>query len=160
MTTTTHTALDVTFRPESLARVWDEALALAPAHWDQAGHPECAFRLDRSLYERMEEAGALRLFTVREDATARLLGYASFFVGPHPHSAVLQASQDALYLMPEARQGWTALSFLRFLDAQLAAAGVDLILQHAGPTTALAVLLRRRKYHLHAELYAKRVEHG
>lgn len=160
MPTATYTAPTVTFRSESLARIWDDALAFGEAHWHEAGHPEFAVQLDRSLYQQMEAAGALRLFSVRADATARLVGYASFFLGPHPHSAVLHASQDALYLAPEVRQGCTALRFLRFIDAQLEAAGVALILQHAVPATALAVLLRRRKYHLKAELYAKRVGHG
>jgi len=138
---------------------WDEALALGSAHWDEAGLPGFGFKLNRGLYERIEENDALRLFGAR-NTKGRLLGYGSFFLSSHPHTEVLVASQDALYLKFGARQGWTALSFLMFIDDQLEADGVGLILQHAVPSTALAKLLKRRKYHLHAELYAKGVDHG
>jgi hypothetical protein len=149
----------VTFRPESLATGWDEAMQLAAANWAESGHPEWEFQPNRAVYERLEEIGAFKAFSAR-DEEGRMVGYAAFILGPHLHTRLMQASQDVVYLTPAARQGWTALQFIRWVDEQLAACGVEVIFQEAAPRSAMAVVLRRRRYRLSSERYAKRVGHG
>ena len=149
----------VIFRAEPLAAVWDEASPLFAQHWQESGYPELGFRLDRDWYERLETIGVLKGFVAREAETDRLLGYASFIVGPQAHSPVIQAAQDTFYLRPEARRGWLALRFLTWIEGQLAASCVDVIFQHAREHSPLHVLLRRRAYRPVQTLFMKRLIH-
>lgn len=156
----TRTQPAVTFQPETLASGWDDAMRMAAANWAESGHPDWGpFAPDRTLYEQLEFAGVFLAFSVR-DAEGAMVGYAAFIIGPHLHSGRIQASQDVVYLTPTARRGWDALRFLRWIDGQLAACGVEVIFQEAAPRSAMAALLRRRGYGLCAERYVRRLDHG
>lgn len=150
----------IQFARESLTDdLWAEAMPLLEAHWREVAHfQDIPLNVDRAVYDASDAAGAVRVFTARETSTVidrvpfrsiadsangkppehsrtlrrpgDLVGYALFFVRPHPHYAgSLQAAQDVIYLDPSCRGG-NGIRFMRFCEEQLAAEGVQVVSQH------------------------------
>jgi GNAT superfamily N-acetyltransferase len=98
------TATRTTFQRESLSDGLKADLApLMAAHWAEvAPYRDIALDVDWPLYDAIERAGALRVYTARREGV--ILGYASFIVRPHLHYRQhVYATCDALYLLPEER---------------------------------------------------------
>jgi hypothetical protein len=157
---TTAVKADLTFQRETLSQMWDEALPLLQAHYQEIAHyQDIPFEPDLESYHVREVAGALRIFTVRTDWQYDLVGYAVFFVGlnSHYHSS-LQALQDVLYVDP-AHRGTTGLRLIRYCDEQLQAEGVQVTYQHqklAHP--ALGIVLKRLGYEPVEQTWATRLD--
>jgi len=75
----------ISFRREILGQVRPEVRMLLQKHWEEVAlnKDRITLDIDEAFYDAMENAGALRIYTVRE--AGHLLGYAVFFVKPHPH---------------------------------------------------------------------------
>lgn len=94
---------------------------------------------------------ALQIFTAR-DAGA-LVGYAVFFVQPHPHYRdLLTAHNDLLFVHPQHR-GTTGLRLIRYCERQLAP-HAHKVLWHVKPGTPLAALLPKLGYGLEEHIFA------
>lgn len=138
----------IQFARESLTDdLWAEALPLLEAHWKEVAHyQDIPLAVDRAVYDASDAAGAVRVFTARDITREthdiidgrhvygfgvnRLVGYALFFVRPHPHYAgSLQAAQDVIYLDPTCRGG-NGLRFMQFCETMLAKEGVQVVSQH------------------------------
>lgn len=136
----------LTFQAEPLARVKEEAPALARAHWAEVEapmHNGPGYRLNLPQYESLEQLGMLVLVTARQEE-ARLCGYAAFTTLPCPHrQGVVLAALDGLYLTPEARHGLAALRLLRQAEKILAERGVGLV-QYSSPESRPCDALYRR----------------
>lgn len=136
----------LTIQAEPLARVKEEAPALARAHWDEVeacmhGGPE--YSLNLAQYESLEQLGMLVLVAARRE-DGRLCGYAAFTTLPCPHRrGVVLAALDGLYLAPEARRGLAALGLLREAEKILARRGVGLV-QYSSPDSRPCDALYRR----------------
>lgn len=125
---------------ERIHEVWTEAWPLLQAHYAEIAHfRDIPLNPDFAAYEMAEEAGMLRVYTLRsaEGLPARRLhGYQAFFVRRNLHyCSSLQASQDVLYLDEKVRGGITATRFMRFCEAQLSAEGVQVVMQHVKVAT-------------------------
>mgnify|MGYP001565127702 CR=1 FL=1 len=149
----------ITFTQEPLVSVWDEAMALAPAHWMESAlllnHPQ---QMNRALYDALEANGSLRCFAARDDG--RLIGYASYLLSPSLHAAGIQASQDTVYLDPSVRGRKIGSEFLQWIEADLMAAGVTAIYQHAADQSPMAGYLRHHGYRETHRLFVKEMVNG
>ena len=110
---------------ETLSQVWDELVELARRHHEEQA-VRWPFKPKRQVYEALEHAGALWLFTMR--AEDRMLGYQAFLMMEHPHLDLRMAYQDTIYVLPVAR-GFSAGKFLIWVDSQLWAAGAQKIVR-------------------------------
>jgi len=106
---------------------------------------------DFNLYLKIEEAGGLRVYTVRQGDT--LKGYAVFFyaIDIH-HKTVLRATQDLLYLDPSVR-ALNAMKFIKWCDAQLKEEGVQRVYHYVTVAKDFSKLLQRMGYKKNSELW-------
>jgi GNAT superfamily N-acetyltransferase len=149
-----------THQTERVSELWDEMYPLLEAHWEEIAHyKDIPLEPDVTAYAALEEAGALRCYTVRD--ADKLIGYAVFFVrrGMH-YSGSLQAIQDVLFLLPEYRRGGTGPRLIRYSERQLAAEGVQAVYHHCKITNRVGGLLVRLGYELIDEVYGKRLDKG
>lgn len=109
----------LTFGAEPIGVILDEVVELGRMHAAEVDQELFAdFNLDREGYCRLEEAGGLRSFTVRDGP--RLVGYATYFVHPNfKRKGELQATQDTLFLHPDYRRGRTGQKFIQHIQYHL-----------------------------------------
>ena len=111
---------------------------------------------DLSAYYKAEEAGVLRIYTVREDA--KLVGYSIFSVFMHNHfRGTKVAKEEVIFLAPEHRKGRVGLKFIDYCDEALTAEGVNIIMRTSTEIRDWSPVLLRRGYVLAEKTYAKRV---
>lgn len=136
----------------------EECIGLLRAHYAEVAHfKDIPLEPDLGAYAKLEQAGELRRYTVRDGA--RLVGYALFFVRRNHHYAgSLQAWQDVMYLDPDYRRWRTGIGLIRFAEARLKAEGVQVVYHHAKRTNRVGELLGRLGYELVDEIYAKRLD--
>jgi GNAT superfamily N-acetyltransferase len=153
-------AQGVSIEREAFTReLYQELAPLLELHWREIAHFEdIALDVDVARYHAMEQAGILRAFVARMDG--KPVGYACFVVAPHAHyKGSLQALQDVLYVDPACRCSAIGLRLIRHCDAELAAEGVQVVLQHAKVKhQALHVILPREGYEAVDMVYVKRLD--
>jgi hypothetical protein len=137
------------FQRETLFDVIEEVQPLLDAHYLELAKNQERIKLnpDWARYTAMEAAGSLLLFTARKDG--KLIGYAAFFAGPHPHyTDLMLVSNDLLFLDAEHRVGRTGVRLIKYCEEQIAAtySGQTCITWHAKERTALAGMLPRMGY--------------
>lgn len=120
-----------TFQRESAKAVLSEITPLLEKHWDEIAHfRDIPLNPDYETYFKMDDAGLLRVFTARDEATKELIGYAIFFIKHNLHyKDSLQALQDVLFVDPT-RRGSFSPRFVLWCDRQLKAEGVQVVFQH------------------------------
>lgn len=152
-------AIKPEFGQETIGQVLDEIKPLLEKHYAEIAHyQDIPLNPAYLRYLDAENLGILRIFTVRY--AEQLVGYAIYFVQPSLHYRdSVQASQDILFLDPEYRQGRLGYKLIRYADQQLAAEGVQVVLQHVkAEHPALRVLVERMGYRLVDHIYAKRLD--
>lgn len=144
---------------ESMERVRYEIEDLIEAHWREIAHwHDIPLMPDWGAYERMAEAGLLRIYTVRT-STSRLVGYAVFFVKHNPHySTSLQASQDILFLMPAHRGAAVGAGLVQYAEADLRSIGVQVVYHHIKHAFDFGPMLDRLGYERVEHVMAKRLD--
>jgi GNAT superfamily N-acetyltransferase len=145
------------FKRERFDDVFEESLPLLEKHWKEIAHfQDIALEPDRAGYSKVEEAGALRVYTARDEAGV-LVGYCVYFVRHNLHyKSSLQASQDVLYIDPT-RRGF-GREFLKWCDEQLKSEGVQATYQHVKAAHNFGPMLERQGYQLVDLIYAKRLD--
>lgn len=143
---------------ETFAGIRDEVMPLLQAHYLEVAHyKDIPLDVDVAAYDAVEAAGAFRVYTARTGAGA-LVGYAAFFVRANGHyRGSLQAVQDVLFVLPEARGLGGEL--IRYAEEQLTREGVQVVYQHikvATPRTA--ALMERLGYEAVDTIFAKRLD--
>jgi len=151
-----------TYQRESSA-IRDEVAPMLAAH-----HAETAVFADEmplapnfAAYEKLEQLGALRVYTARRDGS--LIGYSVCLVSTSLHRPVVEANESLLYVVPEHRGKTVGVRLMRFVEAQLAAEGVQLLARRskAGrPELDLGSMLTRMGYTPVETIYARRLGHG
>ena len=116
----------VKFAREKITDAWAEALPLMAAHREEVGVLDAnVFDPKLETYQKLDAAGVLWCFTARVDG--RLVGYSLLTVSPHLHYPLtVWANQDALFMLPKYR-GMKAIWFVNWIDAELAADGIDFV---------------------------------
>lgn len=148
----------ITFVREKASDVFDEALPLLRAHWEEIAHyKDIPLDPDREQYRLFDEAGMLRTYTARTDKW-ELVGYAVFFVRPNAHyKSSLQAVQDIIFISKDHRGG-TGAKFILWCDEQLRAEGVQVVYHHVKAAHNFGPLLERFGYKLVDLIYARRFD--
>lgn len=139
------------------AELVEEMLPLWKAHNDEVpGIKDIPLEPNLSVYEDMDRAGILRIFTVRDNVS--LHGYQVMMVSAHPHSKnSIQAVQDILYICPAARKGMTGYRFIKWCCDQLRNEGVQVVYQYIDARNDFGHLLERIGYRLQDLSYARRL---
>jgi GNAT superfamily N-acetyltransferase len=143
---------------EKLDDVRGDIEPLLELHWREIAHwDDIPLAPDWDLYQRMEDMGALRIYTVRT-GTSRLIGYAVFFVRDNPHySTSFQAVQDILFLSPAHRGAAVGAGLVQYAEADLRTLGVQVIYHHIKHKLDFGPLLDRLGYDRVEHVMAKRL---
>lgn len=115
---------DCVFALEYIEDIKDEIKPLHLAHWKETEkhRHDLPFRPDYETFIRYERAGRYVLFTLRIDG--RLLGNCAMYLDLSAHTQTLIATEDTLYLLPEARKGRRAMRFVCYIEECLKQLGV------------------------------------
>jgi len=137
----------IKYQQEFLSHIKSEILPLIHLDWIEIEHRKDIreFDLDWDAYEALEQAGILKVFTVRSDE--ELVGYYSYVVSPSLHSrGLLQATVDAIYLHPMHRKGLTGYKLIKFAEKCLKEDGVKIILLGTTEVNPIDPLLLKLGY--------------
>lgn len=131
-----------------------EARPMADAHARAVmGRSE---RLADAVLLGLAAHGAYRVWTAR-DAAGALVGYCGLFVVVDHHTGERAASEDAVYLAPEARRGLAGLRFIAEVDRLLVDIGVVIVYRTSPSGRDSGPLLRRLGYAPVETKYARRL---
>lgn len=122
-------------------------MPLIERHWHEIAHyKDIPLDIDVEGYVRAEDAGFVRLYTMRHEG--KLIGYALYLVGPNLHyKSSRQAKQDVLFVTPEHRGGFLGSRLVAFADECLQRDGVQVVAQHVKlEHPALGAVLQRNHY--------------
>ena len=131
------------FQRETVLTVCEEIKPLLLKHWEEISHyKDIPLDPDWDGYSRIEESGALRVYTARDEEN-KLIGYAVFFLKHNLHyRSSLQAVQDIIFIDPEKR-GF-GVKFILWTEQQLKAEGVQVCFHHIKTKTPHTIDLFRR----------------
>lgn len=111
------------FAVERMELIEDEMKPLHRSHWDEteAHRHNLPFNPDYATFIHYEQAGRYVLFTLRKDG--KLVGNCAMYLDKSTHTQTLMATEDTLYLLPEARTGTVAKRFVGYIEAALKTLG-------------------------------------
>ncbi len=143
----------ITHQAESFSECLDELRALFRLHWNElVEFDDFPFDPDEQFYCL---SPAVRLFTARLEGD--VIGYAIFFVSNNKHSkSILNAAQDALYLLPEYRGTGHGRRFVEFCTEQLMNEGCQVVWVTTKPRNSFAPMLEGIGFSVVETVYAKR----
>lgn len=143
---------------ERVHDLWDESAELLQAGFQEHDpDPGMPLEVDRALYEVLEDAGTLRVYTARQDG--RLVGYAVFTVAPSMRRRYLKVATQDLVHVETAIRGRLTAALLRHAERALKTDGVQMI-YHSAPVNGfrfgrlLEILGYRQIATVHAKLLA------
>jgi GNAT superfamily N-acetyltransferase len=115
---------DMVFARERMEDIVGEMKLLHQAHWNEteAHRHGLALNPDYDIFIRYERAGRYVLFTLRNDG--RLQGNCALYLDKSTHTQTLIATEDTLYLLPEARRRRAARQFIEYCENALKSLGV------------------------------------
>ena len=107
------------FAVERMENIQKEMEPLHLAHWNETEEHrhDLPFSPDYAAFIHYEQAGRYILFTIRRHE--RLVGNCAMYIDRSTHTQTLIASEDTLYLLPEARRGTVAKQFVAYCEAAL-----------------------------------------
>lgn len=149
--------MDLVIQRETMATTRDEIAKLMIDH-DRVLQNDITQKwpldVDWDLYQKMENADKLRIFTVR-DVTS-LVGYAVFILGRSQQRKSLRAAhEEVLYIAPDFRGGGAAIDLMEFAECELKKEA-DIVIYHApAANPAFGIVLRRRGFKRYAEYFAR-----
>lgn len=110
---------EFTFAIELIDDIAEEIKPLHLAHWNEteAHRHGLPFNPDYETFFRYERAGRYVLFTLRKGEELR--GNCAMYLDKSAHTQTLIATEDTLYLLPEARRGRTAIKFVAYVENAL-----------------------------------------
>jgi hypothetical protein len=115
----------LTFQVERFSEILDELHALHEQHFKETEVHRLGFGLDPNYdyMADMERRGNMIQFTARNE-DGKLVGNIRMYVNESLHTRTLYANEDTLYIVPECRQGFTAVRFMQYVEDCLRAIGV------------------------------------
>lgn len=148
--------MTVQIQRERVHGLWEESAALmaeGAAQFDP--YPDLPFDIDRALYEAIEDAGRLRVYTARIEG--RLVGYAAFVVGAAPRRKYLLEAQQNVVHADKATAARVTANLVRFAEHALGAEGVKVVYHSSPMGCRFARLLEILGYSPIAQVHAKRL---
>lgn len=160
----------ITYQVEKWDDCYEEAIPMLEAHYLEIATDKSIKPLDPDLdrYQAMEEAGVLRIFTVRLAAVdaetddtillgrGRLIGYFVSIImkGLHYQQTTL-AINDIMYIDPAYRGGTVGYRMMKGAAADLKNLGADILTIHMKTDYPFRSLLEKLDYHLTEENWEK-----
>ena len=160
----------ITYQVEKWDDCYEEAIPMLEAHYLEIATDKSIKPLDPDLdrYQAMEEAGVLRIFTVRLAAVdaetddtillgrGRLIGYFVSIImkGLHYQQTPL-AINDIMYIDPAYRGGTVGYRMMKGAAADLKNLGADILTIHMKTDYPFRSLLEKLDYHLTEENWEK-----
>lgn len=113
------------YNQESFINVYKDATGLISKHHDEVTiFDGVNLDLDISKYQRLDDLGLLKVFTVRSEGI--LVGYSSFFLSSHTHHKnTVHAHMDTIYIHPKFRG--IGADFANYCDDQLVYCDVNFV---------------------------------
>lgn len=150
---------EVSFQRETTAVIESGLVPLLVENQKEidGAHPELAdfeFNPRMKDYVLAEDMGHLYIYTARRDGV--LLGYMILHVFSSPRYRHKVAHQDMFFIQKKHR-GF-GLRFLRWVDEQLRAEGVEVVYQASKVAMDIGALYRRVGYTAHEVVYIKRLD--
>jgi len=135
-----------------------ETDVLWEAHWlETEGYRESqGYCPDRPQYIFSERHDGFLYFTARHDG--RLVGHLGYLIHKSRHTSKLNAVEDFFYFSPDARQGFTAINFMRYAVRVLKACGCKQIGMSSKLTNDIEPLLKRAGFEYVAKFFVLNVE--
>lgn len=146
----------MTFQEEKLKNCLDEAKPLLYAHYKEIAHyQDIEFNPDYEMYLKMDEAGIIKSYSVRENGV--MIGYAVFFIKRNLHyKKSIQAQQDIVFIKSDKRG--CGLFFIKWCDEQLKREGIQVVYHHIKAAHNFGKALERIGYELQDLIYSKRLD--
>lgn len=150
--------VQIGFNTELTSNVFDEAIPLMMAHLKEIYNLDQlnVSPKDLEIYSYMEQNNAYKLFTART-VYGELVGYAGFFLRPHPHTSIMHANQDLICLREDFRGTGQGAEFIKFCEDQLRSHGATEIYQAVTPKADFSRLLLRTGYQVKETIYSKKL---
>ena len=148
----------ITYHVEHFAAVEPEIRRLVDRHWQEVrDFDDVPLAVKWERFRIMAADDAVLVVTARDGK--KLVGYIVHLVVESMHYDLLVAHDDAHYLHPDHRKGWTGIRLIRACEAALKARGVDLIYYHQKIRSDLnkGKVFERMGYAATEILYAKRI---
>lgn len=144
------------FRQEKFRGTYPEMVPIVNAHYKEISfYTDISLDPDLDEYYRMEDAGILKLYTIRE--YGQLIGYAVYFLRKHLHyKSSLQAYQDVVYISKEKR-GF-GKSFIEWCDEELRKLGVQVVNHHVKYSHDWSEMLVKIGYEFQDKHLSKRLD--
>jgi hypothetical protein len=148
-------SLSFNFKRERTHEIFQEAIPLLNLHYEEIAHfKDIKLEPDFEAYQKLEESGALRTFTAR-DQSDQLVGYAVFFIRHNIHyKSSLQAHQDIIFIHPKQRGFGHA--FIAWCDEELRKERVEAVYHHVKAAHNFGPMLEKMGYQLVDLIYARR----
>lgn len=133
----------ITFTQISYNALLNEGAHLFRQHWEEIAlhKAERPLNVNHAGFFQQESQGRLNVFAVYEEQT--LVGYAVFVFSLSSHYSIPVAVNDAFYLQPEFRKGWTALKFIKYCVKKLQATQAKQLIWRTKSHQSFASLLER-----------------
>ena len=150
---------ELTIEQENIECFWTDAQPLLEAHWREiSAHADIPLKVDLRVYGELEALNQLCIIAAR--TSGRLVGYAVFFVSPHPHyKSSLQAQEDVIYMHPALRGMGHGRELLDATERILRRRGCQMVHHHvklAHPE--LGDLLALNGYRAVETIFSKRLD--
>lgn len=134
------------FQEERVADCLEELRPLHLLHWQETeGYRRgLKFNPDYTRLLSFNDIGYYRLFTAREGGV--LMGNIGIYITDSMHTQTKSAYEDTLFIREEARKGFTASRFIRFVEQRLIDLGVKEINISIKRTNRVHILMKRLGY--------------
>ena len=142
------------FLRENIKDIIEELEPLLQLHYSEVAWNQSKIPLvvNKNAYYTMEENGMIVCFTAR--VAGNLVGYAAFFMSPHPHYAMtLYGSNDVVFLHP-AHRGH-GMDFITYCEKELRDLGRNVITLHVKNTFNFGPAIEKLGYELTDLIYQK-----
>ena len=119
----------VKYKQEFLSSCQKDCQYLIELHWEEIALNKEKIKLnpDWEKYKSLEELGALKIFTARDDVN-KLVGYFVVIVGANLHyKDHIFAENDIIYLHKDYRKGFTGVKLIKFAEKCLKDDGVSVL---------------------------------
>jgi len=148
----------ITYQVEKFDDCYEEAIPMLTAHYQEIATDKEVKPLvaDLDKYRAMEEAGMLRIFTVRDNeghpVQGRMIGYFVSFVMKHMHySQTTIALNDIMYIDPAHRGGTVGYRMMKLAAEDLKNLGAEVLIIHMKVDYPFRSLLTKLGFHLTEE---------
>lgn len=118
----------ITYQQEFLVTCELECQTLIELHWEEIATNKNKIKLnpDWSAYHTLEDKGALKIFTARDNG--KLVGYFVVLLGVNMHyKDHVFAENDVIYLHQDYRKGFTGVRLIKFAEKCLKEDGVSIV---------------------------------